>query len=160
MKMIRNERGLLYEDFEIGQVFEHHWGRTFNASDASTFGNMFMQMNPIFFNRPYAEALGYKDILIPPMFVFATVLGLSVEDLSEAGGPFLGVDEVSFGAPVYAGDTVYSRSTVLSQRRTESRPGWGITEWHTIGTNQRGDEVVNFKRRNLSKCRTEEGMKA
>ncbi len=159
MSMIRKERGLLYEDFEIGQVFEHHWGRTFNESDASTFGNMFMQMNPIFFNKPYAEALGYADILVPPMFVFATVLGLSVEDLSEAGGPFLGVDEVDFGSPVHAGDTVYAHSTVLSQRLTASRPGWGITEWHTTGTNQDGDEVVSFKRRNLSKCRQDKGMK-
>ncbi len=158
--MKRIERGLLYEDFEIGREFEHHWGRTFNASDASLFGNMFMQMNPIFFNAPYAKALGYKDILIPPMFVFATVLGLSVEDLSEAGGPFLGVDDVSFGEPVYAGDTVYARSTVVSLRITESRPGWGITEWHTSGHNHDGVEVVGFRRRNLSRRRTEEGTQS
>ncbi|MFD2249245.1 acyl dehydratase [Pseudochelatococcus lubricantis] len=151
--MIRQERGLLYEDFSIGQQFEHHWGRTFNASDASLFSNMFLQMNPIFFNAPYAQALGYDDIIVPPMFVFATILGLSVEDLSEAGGPFLGVDDLSFGVPVHAGDTVYARSTVVSQRLTESRPGWGITEWHTRGHNQNGEEVVTFHRRNLSRCR-------
>ncbi|MFC0220138.1 MaoC family dehydratase [Pseudochelatococcus lubricantis] len=151
--MIRQERGLLYEDFSVGQQFEHHWGRTFNASDASLFSNMFLQMNPIFFNAPYAQALGYDDIIVPPMFVFATILGLSVEDLSEAGGPFLGVDDLSFGVPVHAGDTVYARSTVVSQRLTESRPGWGITEWHTRGHNQNGEEVVTFHRRNLSRCR-------
>lgn len=151
--MIRQERGLLYEDFSVGQQFEHHWGRTFNASDASLFSNMFLQTNPIFFNAPYARALGYDDVVVPPMFVFATILGLSVEDLSEAGGPFLGVDDLSFGVPVHAGDTVYARSTVVSQRLTESRPGWGITEWHTRGHNQNGDEVVTFHRRNLSRCR-------
>lgn len=151
--MIRQERGLLYEDFSVGQQFEHHWGRTFNASDASLFSNMFLQTNPIFFNAPYARTLGYDDVIVPPMFVFATILGLSVEDLSEAGGPFLGVDDLSFGVPVHAGDTVYARSTVVSQRLTESRPGWGITEWHTRGHNQNGDEVVTFHRRNLSRCR-------
>lgn len=153
MTVTRIERGLLYEDFEVGQKFDHHWGRTFNASDASLFGNMFMQMNPIFFNAPYAKELGYEDVLVPPMFVFATVLGLSVEDLTEAGGPFLGVDEVEFVRPVYAGDTVYARSEVLSHRLSESRPGWGIVEWHTRGHDQEGNEVVKFKRRNLSRCR-------
>lgn len=153
MNQKRIERGLLYEGFSVGQEFEHHWGRTFNASDASVMGNMFLQMNPIFFNQPYAKALGYEDIIIPPMFVFATVLGLSVEDLSEAGGPFLGVDDVDFVAPVHAGDTVYACSTVLSQRLTQSRPGWGITEWHTRGHNQNGDEIIRFTRRNLSRCR-------
>lgn len=152
--MKRIERGLLYEDFEVGREFEHHWGRTFNASDASLFGSMFVQMNPIYCNAHYAKSLGYRDVLIPPMFVFATVLGLSVEDLSEAGGPFLGVDDLTFGAPVYAGDTVYARSTVLSRRLTKSRPGWGIAEWHTRGHNHNGEEVISFRRRNLSRCRT------
>ena len=156
MTVKRIERGLLYEDFTVGQEFDHHWGRTFAASDANLLGNMFMQYNPIFFNDPYAKAMGYSGILIPPMFVFATILGLSVEDLSEAGGPFLGVDDLSFGTPVHAGDTVYARSTVLSQRITKSRPGWGITEWQTRGHNQDGKEVITYSRRNLSRCRTNE----
>ena len=31
-----------------------------------------------------------------PFLVLCTVVGLSVEDLSEAGGPFLGIDELTF----------------------------------------------------------------
>ena len=54
-----------------------------------------MQYNPIYFSAPHARALGYKGILVHPMFVFATALGLSVEDLSEAGGPFLGVEDLT-----------------------------------------------------------------
>ena len=83
------------------------------------------------------------------MLVLCTVVGLSVEDLSEAGGPFLGVDDCDFHAPVYPGDTLTAESTVVSARESGSRPGFGIVTWHTEGRNQRGEIVVDYKRTNL-----------
>lgn len=149
----RIERGCLYEDFDEGRVFEHHWGRTFTVQDALWYSNMTMQYNPIYFNDVYAKRLGYDGILINPLFVFTTALGLSVEDLSEAGGPFLGVDDVAFGAPVYPGDTITARSVVLGRRTSASRHGWGIVEWNTAAANQRGERVLEFRRRNLARMR-------
>lgn len=92
-------------------------------------------------------------MLIHPLFVFTTALGLSVEDLSEAGGPFLGIDDLIHFAPTYPGDTIRAYSEVLSCRLTNSRPGWGIVEWKTHAVNQDGIRVVEFRRRNLSKSR-------
>jgi len=145
--------GLLYEDFDIGRRFEHHWARTFNESDATSRSAMTMQYNPIYFSEPHAQAAGYAGILVHPMFVFATAIGLSVEDLSEAGGPFLGVEDIHFHKAVYPGDTITAESVVVSRRETESRPGWGVVEWRTQAVNQRGDLVIEFRRRNLSKLR-------
>ncbi len=70
------------------------------------------------------------------MLVFNTVFGLSVEDLSEGGGPFLGVDACTFVKPVYVGDTLIARSTVLNARESKGQAGYGIVTWHTVGTNQ------------------------
>lgn len=149
----RIPHGLLYEDFEVGRRFEHHWARTFTEADATGYSAMTMQYNAIYFSAPHARAMGYEGILVHPMFVFATALGLSVEDLSEAGGPFLGVEDLRFHAAVYPGDTIASHSVVVSRRATESRPGWGVVEWHTQAVNQRGEPVVEFRRRNLSRMR-------
>ena len=89
------------------------------------------------------------------MLVLCTVVGLSVEDLSEAGGPFLGVDECAFHRPVYPGDTLSASSTVVSARESESRPQFGIVTWRTEGRNQRGELVVDYRRSNLvAKART------
>lgn len=154
MTVHRIARGLLYEDFADGQEFDHHWGRTFNEHDSIWYSNMTMQYNPLYFVEPYAKELGYKSIPIHPLWVFTTVLGLSVEDLSEAGGPFLGVDDMEILQPVYAGDTVRAHSVVTNRRTTDSRPGWGIVEWHTTGINQDGHTVLSFRRRNLSKMRS------
>jgi itaconyl-CoA hydratase len=145
--------GLLYEDFDIGRRFDHHWARTFTEADATGYSAMTMQCNPIYFSQPHARAAGYEGIPVHAMFVFATTIGLSVEDLSEAGGPFLGVEDLEIHRPVYPGDTIAASSVVVSRRVTESRPGWGVVEWHTRACNQRGEPVIEFRRRNLSKMR-------
>jgi acyl dehydratase len=153
MAVKRVPRGGLYEDFTEGRVFEHHWGRTLTVEDSLLFNNLTMHYNPIYFNAEYARRLGYEGLVVNPLLVFTTVLGLTVEDLSEAGGPFLGVDDLRYHRPVYAGDTVGARSEVLSRRESASRPGWGIVEWRTTGVNQRGEVVLEYRRRNLARKR-------
>ncbi|MEA2679236.1 MAG: itaconyl-CoA hydratase, partial [Candidatus Binataceae bacterium] len=79
-------KGNLFEDFHVGRVFEHHWGRTLNDGDNTLFSTLTLSYNPLYFNAPYARAHGHRQIVVNPMLVFLTVFGLSVEDLSEAGG--------------------------------------------------------------------------
>ena len=153
MAVKRVPRGCFYEDFTEGRVFEHHWGRTLTVEDSLLFNNLTMHYNPIYFNAEYARRLGYEGMVVNPLLVFTTALGLTVEDLSEAGGPFLGVDDLRYHRPVYAGDTLSARSEVLSRRESRSRPGWGIVEWRTRAVNQRGELVLEYRRRNLSRKR-------
>lgn len=119
--------------------------------DALWYATFSLQYNPIYTNKEAAIDAGFRGVVVHPVFVFTTALGLSVEDLSEAGGPFLGVDDVRHFAPVYPGDTIYAHSEVISRRLTASRPGWGIVEWATHAVNQDGHRVVEYRRRNLSK---------
>ena len=142
-------KGNKFEQFSIGQQFTHHWGRTINESDNSIFSSLTLSYNASYFNAEYAKAHGHPGIQVNPMLVFLTVFGLSVEDLSEAGGLFLGVDDLAYGANVYPGDTVTARSTVTDMRESGSRPESGIVTWHTIGENQRGERVIEFHRTNL-----------
>ena len=88
-----------------------------------------------------------------PLRVFNTTFGMSVEDLSEGGGPFLGVEQCKFLEPVYAGDTLTARSTVVARRESRGRIGMGIVTWHTEGFNQREEKVIEFNRTNLVRMR-------
>jgi len=81
--------------------------------------------------------------------VFNTVFGLSVEDLSEGGGPFLGVEALTYGDTVYPGDTLRARSTVIASRLSEKHPLHGIVTWQTEGLNQDDATVIAFRRSNL-----------
>jgi len=146
-------RGNRYEDFEPGRHFHHHWGRTVTASDNTIFSVLTLHYNPQYTNDAVARANGHAGVPVNPLLVFNTVFGLSVEDLSEGGGPFLGVDELSYVRPVYPGETLYASSVVVARRPASNRPSYGIVTWHTRGTNQQGDAVIEFKRSNLVRMR-------
>lgn len=113
-------KGHAFEDFAVGQTFEHHWGRTLSAGDNSLFTTVTQGFTPLYFNAEFARAHGHPDVVVHPLLVLCTIVGLSVEDLSEAGGPFLGVNDVAFLAPVYPGDTLTARSEVLGARASEA----------------------------------------
>ena len=143
-------KGHLFEDFAVGQVFEHHWGRTLSQAENALFSTLTLHFNPHYFDAVYASEHGHPDTVLNPLLIFNTVFGLSVEDLSEAGmGPFLGVDELSFHIPAYAGDTLNAQSTVVGKRDSGKRPEFSIVTWHTEGFNQKGECVIDFKRANL-----------
>jgi itaconyl-CoA hydratase len=146
-------RGHRYEDFEIGRRFEHHWGRTVTAADNTLFSTLTLHYNPHYTNADYAKAHGHPGVPVNPLLVFNTVFGLSVEDLSEGGGPFLGVDALRYLCDVYPGDTLYARSEVVAARLASNRPGYGIVTWHTTGRNQDGLDVITFQRSNLVRTR-------
>jgi itaconyl-CoA hydratase len=142
-------KGHAFEDFSEGQVFAHHWGRTLTEADNVLFTTLALRFTPLYFNAEYARAHGHPGIVIDPLLVLCTAVGLSVEDLSEAGGPFLGVEDVEFHRPAYPGDTLTASSTVVQKRDSESRPAFGIVTWQTEGRNQRGELVVSYRRTNL-----------
>ncbi|HEV2364692.1 MAG TPA: MaoC family dehydratase [Caulobacteraceae bacterium] len=146
-------KGRLYEDFHVGQSFEHHWGRTIFEADAILFSTLTLSFNPLYFNRAFAKAHGHPDIVVNPHLVFNVVLGLSVEDLSEIGGPFLGVFDLAYERPVYPGTTITARSVTAEARRSESNPANGIVTWRTEGLDETGERVVAFRRSNLVRLR-------
>lgn len=142
-------RGTTFEDHVVGRVFEHHWGRTVHASDNVLFSTQTLAFNPVHFNRAAAQAAGHPDEVINPLLVFSIVFGLSVEDLSEVGGPFLGATGIEYLRDVYPGETLYASSTVIEARGSETRPDTGIVTWHTVGRDSTGAPVIEFNRTNL-----------
>lgn len=146
-------KGNLYEDFFVGQKFSHHWGRTIMESDNVAFSTITLSFVPLYFNRAYAIAEGHPDIVLNPQLVFNVALGLSVEDCSEAGGPFLGVYDLEYHRPAYPGVTLTATSTTVEARISGSNPAFGIVTWQTEGRDEAGELLVSFRRSNLVRRR-------
>lgn len=147
------EKGNKYEDFSVGDTLNHHWGRTITAGDNALFSTATCTWHPLYLNAAFARQHEHPDMVVNPMLVLCTVVGLSVEDLSESGGPFLGLNDCTFHRPVYPGDTLTAKSTVLDRRESANRPGVGIVSWRTEAFNEAGDLVVDFIRTNLVELR-------
>lgn len=142
-------KGRYYADQPLGEERVHHWGRTFTETDSILYSTLTLAFNPMYTNKEYAKALGYRDLVINPLFVFNTALGLSVEDNSEVGGFFLGVEDLVYGAPVYPGDTMIVTSVTKAKRLSKQRENMGIITWRTSGRNQHGEMIVEFDRSNF-----------
>jgi acyl dehydratase len=138
--------GRFYEDFEIGDVYEHPLGRTVLSVDNSWFTLLTQNTNPIHFDHHYASQTEFGKPLVDSTFTLALVTGQSVTDLSQNVMANLGWDEVRLPNPVFEGDTIYSRSEVLSKRESKSRPNVGIVGVKTEGYNQDGVTVIEFQR--------------
>ena len=137
--------GRIYEDFEVGDIYQHPLGRTVTQTDNIWFTLLTVNPNPIHFDAHYAAQTEFGKPLVDSTFTLALVTGLSVADISQ-NGINLGWDEVRLPNPVFEGDTIYAQSEVLEMRESKSRPHMGIVKFKTIGYNQDGVIVLEFKR--------------
>ena len=139
-------RGRFFEDFEVGDVYEHPLGRTVTTTDNAWFTLLTQNTAAIHFDRHYAEQTEFGKPLVDPTFTLALVTGQSVTDVSQNVFANLGWDEIRLPAPVFEGDTIYSQSEVLEMRESKSRPDVGIVKVKTTGFNQDGGIVITFNR--------------
>lgn len=138
-------QGRVFEDFELGDVFEHPLGRTVTQTDNIWFTLLTVNTNPIHFDTAYAARTEFKRPLVDSTFTLALVTGLSVSDVS-LNAINLGWDDVRLLAPVFEGDTIYAQSEVVEARPSQSRTAMGIVKLRTKGFNQDGVIVIEFFR--------------
>jgi itaconyl-CoA hydratase len=138
--------GRLYEDYVEGHVYEHWPGRTITEADNTWFTLLTMNTHPLHFDREYAANTRFGRPLVNSCLTLSIVVGMSVRDMSQAAIANLGFDKVELPAPVFNGDTLYARSTVLEKRVSRSDPSRGIVRFRTVGVNQDGTEVIRLER--------------
>jgi itaconyl-CoA hydratase len=138
--------GRFYEDFEVGDVYEHPLGRTVTTTDNSWFTLLTQNTARIHFDHHYAAQTEFGKPLVNSAFTLALVTGQSVTDLTQNVFANLAWDEIRLPNPVFEGDTLYSRSEILDKRESRSRPQLGIVSARTEGYNQDGVIVITFKR--------------
>ena len=139
-------QGRFFEDFEVGDVYQHPLGRTVTTTDNIWFTLLTQNTAPIHFDHHYAAQTEFGKPLVDSTFTLALVTGQSVADISQNVFANLGWDEVRLPNPVFEGDTIYSQSEVLEKRESRSRSNVGIVTVKTSGYNQDGKIVITFKR--------------
>ncbi|SEK20166.1 Acyl dehydratase [Blastococcus sp. DSM 46786] len=138
--------GRFYEDFEVGDVYEHPLGRTITATDNSWFTLLTQNTAHPHFDPHYAAQTEFGRPIVNSCLTLALVTGQSVTDVSQNVFANLGWDEVRMPHPLFEGDTVYSRSEVLALRPSRSRESTGLVTVRTTGYTQEGTVVITFTR--------------
>lgn len=142
----RESPGRYFEDFTIGDVYEHRPGRTISESDNTWFTLLTMNQHPIHFDAEYAKHSEFGKPIVNSTLTLAIVTGMSVSDVSQKATANLGWTDISMPAPVFNGDTIYAESEVLDKRESASRPNEGIVTVTTCAHKQDGVLVMKFTR--------------
>lgn len=138
--------GRYYEDFTVGDVYQHPLGRTVSEADNTWFTLLTMNTNQNHFNAHFAASSPSGRLIVNSGLTVAIVLGLSVADVSQNAIMNLGWEEIRLTHPVFVGDTLYAESVVTARRDSASRPYAGIVSCRTRGLNQDGDEIMSWTR--------------
>src|SRR5690348_18291474 len=135
--------GLYFEEFEEGQVFEHAISRTVTEMDNVLFSTLTMNPQPIHLDEEFAKRTEFGQRLVNSLFTLGLVIGISVgETTLGTTVANLGMSDVRFPKPVFHGDTIRARSTVVGTRKSRSRSDAGIVEFEHVGLNQDRKSVV------------------
>jgi acyl dehydratase len=142
----REDIGRCFEDFVVGDVYEHRPGRTIGEADNIWFTLLTMNTHPLHFDADYAARSEFGRPLVNSALTVAIVTGQTVSDISQKAIANLGWKEIRLTAPVFVGDTLYAESEVLEKRESRSRPTQGIVTVRTIGRKQDGTVVIEMER--------------
>lgn len=142
----RETYGRVYEDFEIGDVYEHRPGRTITEADNIWFTLLTMNKHPLHFDNAYAAKSEFQRPLVNSALTLAIVTGMSVSDVSQQAIGNLGWNDIRLTSPVFVGDTIYAESEVIAKRESAKRPTQGIVTVRTTGKKDCGTVFMTFER--------------
>ena len=142
----RERFGRYYEDFKVGDIYEHRPGRTISETDNTWFTLLTMNQHPVHFDAEYARHTEFGQPLVVSTLTLSLLVGMSVSDTSQKAIANLGWTDIRLPRPVFVGDTLTGESEVLAMRESKSRPDQGIVSIRTRGYNQRGEMVCEFDR--------------
>lgn len=142
--------GLCFEEFHVGQTFEHPWGRTITESDNIMFSCLTLNMQPLHIDADFASRTEWGKPLVNSLFTLGLMIGMSVNDTTLGTTVAnLGMTDVRFAKPLFHGDTLRVRTTVKSVRESRSRPSTGIVEFEHVAVNQHRQVVATCVRQAL-----------
>lgn len=145
--------GLYYEDFIVGDEIKHSLSKTIFESDNNFFSLLTMNHHPVHTNIDYAAKNQHGQILVVGTLVFSLAVGITVPDISGKAIANLGYEEVKHLNPVFLNDTIYVRTKILDKRESKTKHDRGIIYVESVAYNQRGEDVLSFKRHVLVKKR-------
>lgn len=152
--MEASKLGMYFEEFEVGQEIKHSLSKTIFESDNNFFSLLTMNHHPVHTNADYASHNQHGKILVVGTLVFSLSVGMTVPDISGKAIANLDYESIKHLAPVFIGDTLYVRTKVLDKRESASKSDRGIVYVETIASNQKGQDVLSFRRHVLIKKKT------
>ncbi len=139
--------GLYFEEFTVGQTFDHPIRRTITETDNVLLTTMTHNTSPLHLDAEYMKNTEYGKPIVNSCLTLSFMVGISVGDTTHGTAVAnLGWDEVRFPKPLFCGDTLRIETEVLELRDSKSRPDNGIVIFAHRAYNQDDELVGECKR--------------
>ena len=139
--------GLYFEEFTVGQMFDHPIRRTITEADNVLITTMTHNPSALHLDAEYMKGTEFGKPIINSCLTLSFMVGISVGDTTHLTAVAnLGWDEVRFPKPLFCGDTIRVETEVLELRDSKSRPDNGIVTFAHRVFNQHDELVGEFKR--------------
>ena len=133
-----------WEDFYPGQVLEAG-GASLSAEEIIEFGKKY-DPQPFHVDEEQAKQSVFGGLIASgwqtASLCMRLICDLYLLEAASLGSP--GVDELRWVKPVYPGDTLHLKSTVLETRASASRPDMGTVRSRSEVYNQHGELVMHM----------------
>ena len=143
--MSKTDPGRFFEDFRLGEIIAHATARTVGEGERALYIALTGSRFALASSDEFARRLKLPSAPLDDILVFNLVFGRSVPDISLNAVANLGYADGSFGAAVYAGDTLSAHSEVIGLKENSNRET-GVVYVRTTGLNQRGEAVLSYVR--------------
>ena len=137
---LMEQTGLFFEDFAPGESFAHTPSRSVLREEAVTHA-----LRSFDWSSSYHEVDNAGGTAITQTWLLAMVTPLTTRTFGRVTANLAWTD-VEFGVDVHPNDTLRAESQVLDKRDSKSRKNEGILTVATRAVNQRGDEILRFRR--------------
>ena len=141
----KTNAGRFFEDYAIGQVIEHAVPRTVGAGERALYHALYPARHALYSSDQFAQDCGLASSPLDDMIAFHVVFGKTVPDVSLNAVANLGYAEGRWLRPVWAGDTLRSRSEVIGLKQNSNGKS-GVVWVRTTGLNQRDEVVLEYVR--------------
>ena len=145
-RRFRASAGRCFEEFLVGDIYEHRPGRTISEADNTWFTLLTMNQHPLHFDAAYAAKSEFGRPVVNSCLTLSIVAGMSVADVSQKAIANLGWTDIRLTVPVFVGDTIYATSEVLAKRESNSRPTQGVVTVRTTGKKSDGTIFMTYER--------------
>jgi acyl dehydratase len=142
--------GRYYGEFTEGETIDHDKRRTITEGDNQRFCDMTMNQQPLHLDGEFAAETEFGERLVNGLYTLSLAVGLTIPDTSDGTiVANLSYDDVEHPRPVFHGDTIHARSTVVEKRETSDGER-GVVTMHVETFNQDDELVCVFDRTVLS----------
>lgn len=153
---VKTNPGRFFEDYVLGEVIVHASPRTLSGGERALYHALYPARGALYSSDEFARNCGLPQSPMDDLIAFHTVFGKTVPDISLNAVANLGYAEGRWLCPVYPGDTLRAKSTVIGLKENSNGQS-GVVWVRTQGVNQHGVEVLSFVRWVMVRARVARG---